>query len=407
MPFRYRDRRTRGRAALAAVVLITGSPLVAGPITEPDAIDRSLALPEFVSVGEANREEAEARVSGIRRFANPEVSVSRESISGDGRSETEWTAGVSQPLDLSGRRSRLRAAARAEVVAVGGDTGRRRQERVAEVRRAFATCAAAAERVELANAFTVRLREAERIIAERVGAGDAAGYDLRRLRVEARAAEAQATLQAGEREAACRSLSALTGEPDARSTVSIASLAAQALSPAGTNRPDLLAREQRLVAAGEEVRAARAARLPEVVVGAGYRQVNSNEGTARGPVVSLGMRVPLFDNGRAAVRVASARERAREAELGLARREVDASVAVAEARYEAAREAAERAQRAAEDAQRLGEIAEEAYAGGETGIVELIDAYRTARDAQVEIIDLLERAVRARLDLELAQGSLS
>jgi cobalt-zinc-cadmium efflux system outer membrane protein len=55
----------------------------------------------------------------------------------------------------------------------------------------------------------------------------------------------------------------------------------------------------------------------------------------------------------------------------------------------------------------LGPIAEAAYQGGETGVVELVDAYRTARDAELEIVDLLERAARARIDLELAQGSIN
>jgi cobalt-zinc-cadmium efflux system outer membrane protein len=300
----------------------------------------------------------------------------------------------------------LRAAARAEVGAVEYDSARRRQERIGQVRRAYASCAAAIEKVRITAGFVERLREAERIVSARASAGDAAVYDLRRLRVEARTAEARTALQEGEVRAACATLAALTGGAEARPTASLASLAS-GLRPVASAaiRPDLAAREQRLTAAGEQVRAAERARLPDLAVGVGVLHVQSSGGSATGPALSLGMRVPLFDGGGSAIAEAQARLRAREAELGLARREVDAAVAAAEARSTAALEAAGRAQSAAEDARRLGPIAEAAYRGGEGGVVELVDAFRAARDAELEIVDHLERALLARIELDLARGA--
>lgn len=408
MPAKSIYRRRGGYAGLAAALALTTTPTVAAPITESEAVDRALAQPEFMAIGEANRDEAQARIAGIRRFDNPEASVSREQISGSGRSETEWQAGVTQPVDLSGARSALRAAARAEAGAVDAETARRRQERMAEVRRAFTGCAAATEKARISNGFVGRLREAERIVTARTRAGDTAGYDLRRLRVEARSAEAQGQLAAGEVAAECAALSRLTGDPDARPAEPISAIALRA-SPtsAPETRPDILAREQRVLAASQQVRAAQRARLPEIAVGLGYKRVTADEGSAGGPVVSLGARIPLFNNGGAVIAEARARQRAREAELGLARREAEAAVAVAEARTEAAIAAARAAQAAAGDAARLGPIAEAAYEGGESGVVELVDAYRTARDAELGIVELLERAARARIDLELAQGSVT
>jgi len=390
---------------MGAALVAAAPPVAAQAITEAQAIERALSQPELAALGTANRNEAQARVSGIRRFDNPEASVSRESVSGNGRSETEWQVGVVQPIDISGRRSSLRAAARAEVGAVEADSARRRQERVAEVRRAYASCAAAVERVRITNAFVIRLNEAERIVTARAGAGDAAVYDLRRLRVETRAAEAQALLQEGEIQAACSTLRILTGEPQARPTASLAALAVNVPNQAGAaSRPDLLAREQRLSAAAEQVRAAVRARLPDLAVGVGLKRVSSEGESAMGPIVSLGARIPLFDRGSAAVAEARARLRAQQAQLGLARSEIEAVVSAAKARAEAALQAAERAQTASEDARRLGPIAEAAYQGGEGNVVELVDAYRTAHDAEIDIIDHLERAVRGRIDLNLARG---
>lgn len=405
MPSSIRGRAC-GRTFIILAALAGTGPLAAQPLTESQAIDRALAQPELRLLGEANRAEAEARIAGVRRFDNPEVEVSRESVSGDDRDETEWRLGVVQPIDISGRRSRLRAAARAELGAVAYDTARRRQELIGQVRRAYASCAAAVEKVRITAGFVERLREAERIVSARAGAGDAAVYDLRRLRVEARAAEARTALQEGEVRAACATLAALTGHAEARPTASLALLAA-GLRPVASAaiRPDLAARQQRLAAASEQVRAAERARLPDLAVGVGVLHVQSNGGSATGPAVSLGMRVPLFDGGGPAIAEARARLRAREAELGLARREVDAAVAAAQARSTAALEAAERAQSAAEDARRLGPIAEAAYRGGEGGVVELVDAFRAARDAELEIVDHLERALLARVELDLARGA--
>jgi cobalt-zinc-cadmium efflux system outer membrane protein len=400
--------RAHGQAALLIAALFASSSSFAQTaVSEADAIERALSQPEFRTLGEANQAEAEARVGGIRRFDNPEATLSREKVSGDGRSETEWQAGINQPLDLSGRRSALRAAARAEMAAVGADTSRRVQERVADVRRVFAGCAAATEKLRIGTAFAAKLQEAERIVAARTRAGDTAGYDLRRLRVEARTAEAQVKLTAGDVQAECGALARLSGVPSATPVTSIAAIALRPASGAAGNRPDVLAREQRVLAASQQVRAAQRARIPEIGVGLGYKRVTSGDSSAGGPVVALGARIPLFDGGGAAIREARARQRAREAELGLQRREIDAAVAGAEARSTSAIEAARAAQAAGTDASRLGPIAEAAYQGGETGVVELVDAYRTARDAELEIIDLLERAARARIDLELAQGSIN
>ena len=395
------------RASLVSAAFVSSTAAwAAEPLTEAEAIDRALSRPEFTDLGAAEIDEAEARVRSVRRFDNPEAIVSREQVSRAGGAETEWQVGIVQPIDLSGRRSSLRAAARAEVSAVESEVSRRRQERTAAVRRAYAGCAAAEEKAALASRYTARLQEAERIVIARTRAGDTAGYDLRRLRVEARDAEAQEQLALGEAAAECAGLAQLTGTADARPAASLDLLMSRSRIPATPSRPDLQARERRVQAAAERVTAARRARLPEIGIGIGYKLVDSDEGSASGPAISIGATIPLFNNGGAAIAEAQARRRALEAELALARQDVAVSIEAARARAEAALNAAQAAQQARDDAARLGTIAEAAYQGGEGGVVELVDAYRAARDAEISIVELTERAVRASIDLELAEGGL-
>lgn len=399
--------RTPGWAILISAVMATMAvPTSAEPLSEEEAVRRSLASPELATLGAAERDVALARTRAIPRFDNPEASLSRESVSGSAGRETEWHAQVSQSFDLSGRRSSQRHALRLEAEAVGADISRRRQLRTAEVRETYAACAAADDKLSIQRRFATRLRQAERIVSLRARAGDAAGYDLRRLRVEARTAEAQASLAEGELRAECAALAQLTGVAVPEPTTRLASLIPEspAKAAAVAARQDIIAREARLAAAGAEVRSAERSRIPDFTVGVGYKRLSNDDGSAAGPTVTVGAKIPLFSNNGAAIAEARARERVREAELALARREVDAAIAAAAARAAAAVEAVREAREAADDAARLGTIAEAAYQGGESGIVELVDAYRTARDAQLEIVELTERAVRATITQSLEEG---
>ena len=402
--------RASGFALSASFVLgmAMTTPLAARPLSEAEAIKAALAQGDFAALGAAESAAAEARVRAIPRLDNPEAHISREGVSGSAGRETEWKADVTQPIDISGRRSSLRGAARAEAAAVSAEVARRRQQRIAEVREAYVGCAAASEKVAIVQRYSARLREAERIVTLRTRAGDTAVYDLRRLRVEARSAEAELQIARGELGAECSALARLTGISDAQPSVPLAVLLpgspAAAARAAVANRQDLVARQARVAAAEAETRAAQRARIPDLSVGLGYKRISNEDGSAGGPTAAVGVRLPLFNSGRAAVDEARARQRVREAELALARREVDASIAAAAARASAGVAAAHEAREAAADAARLSTIAESAYQGGEIGVVELIDAYRTGRDAELSIVDLTERAVRATIAQSLAEG---
>jgi cobalt-zinc-cadmium efflux system outer membrane protein len=398
------ERTRRGFAAttaIAALLSVSGLAL-AQPLTEEQAIDRALGDADTRTRDAADRAAARAAVQAVPFLDNPEVSLSRSRLKGATR-ENEVEAGVTQPIDLSGRRASLRAAARAEAGAVDADIARRRQVMVADVRRAYAGCAASEEKSRAAARLAEQLRAAERIAAERTAAGDTAGYDLRRLRVEARAADAQAGLAMGELTAECAVLSALTGAPNARAQTPLAALAASTPPTANGDRADLIAQERRVVAARASASAANRARLPEVRIALGHRELEVMGASASGPVFSLNATVPLFGVG-AQAREARARAQSKAAELALSRRRADGELAAARARFTAARTALTAGQAAREDAGRLGTIAATAYEAGEVGVTELVDAYRAAHDAEVSIVELTERTIKAAIDLDLAQG---
>lgn len=376
----------------------------AGPLSEAEALARAAALPETTAFDSATGDAARADAQAAGRFENPELQVERERVSGSLGTETELTAGVTQTFGINGANGRLRAAADAEARAVDADIARRKAVRLAEVRKAYAECGAASERAAILTELDARLREAGRVIMLRADAGDAAGYDLRRVRLEAGAVAAQKALADGEIRAACTALSRLTGEADARAAQPLFALLrpARPAIETGSGRSDLEAQRHRVTAAEAQADAARRQRLPDLAVGAGYKRVSEGGLSASGPVVSLGIRLPIF-SGNGAARAAQARRRAAEAELALSSASIAADRDAAFARADAAYEAARLAQSSAEDARRIADIADAAYQGGETDITDLIDGYRAGAEARTGAIDLAERALKARADHLLAQ----
>ena len=273
---------------------------------------------------------------------------------------------------------------------------------MAEVRQAYVQCAAASAQFDVWQRYSDELAEAERVSTARAEAGDTAVYDVRRVRVERRAAEAQLARARGDIAADCAALASLTGIADPQVELEAITRLTSAAQPG--ERADLLADERRIEAAQYRVRAANQARLPQLAVGVGVLRRDDGIDTAYGPVVSAGVTVPLWNSGSAAVRREEARAAALESELLIARRRVEAEQNAAAARLSAAREAAVTAAGAREDAGRLGTIAETAYQAGEIGVVELLDAYEAAREADLSVIALATDAALAAVEYDLAIG---
>lgn len=366
-------------------------------LTEEAAIQRALQQEGIAERDDADQRAASAQTDIIGPLANPDLEVGYE-----GGSESEWQLRVVQPIDLYGVRSARRDAAQADAVAAGGDIERRRQLLVAEVRTSYVRCAAGAGQLSIWERYVERLEEAERVSTERANAGDAAGYDVRRVRVQLSAARAERLRTTGERDANCALLSALTGVPDPQ--VPLEAITDLDTARQTGERPDLIAQQQRIAAANYRVSAARRARLPQLALGAGVRRVDDGFSTDYGPLISLGISLPIWNGGGAAVRRQEAARASLEADLAIATRQIEAEQNAARSRASSAREAAIAAMQTRDDASRLGAIADTAYQSGEISVVELLDAYEAERDADLLVISLALDAALAATQYDLAIG---
>jgi cobalt-zinc-cadmium efflux system outer membrane protein len=173
---------------------------------------------------------------------------------------------------------------------------------------------------------------------------------------------------------------------------------------AGT-RAELRALQHAGDGADREADAARRQRIPiPTIVGGMKRADQGGAARAQGAMVGVRASVPLFDaGGREAARWGAERARIDAERLATADR-ISAEIRRAFDVLTLRQQAAADDQASADD--ELMRIAEIAYREGEVGILELLDAARTASTAAVRSIDIRLQARLAQIALERAVGGV-
>jgi outer membrane protein TolC len=337
-------------------------------------------------------------------WSNPSIAYTRE-----GAGYTEFLE-VEQLLPVFGSRSALQSAGAAATLAAEAERDGRMWRLRADAQTLVARLLAEQEKAD-ASAATVR--EMERIIALlRIREKEGEGSRFDRLRGEHELAEArQIALDAAASSAEVRaSIAALVTDGTRLARVTGALYverpipAVEALSArAQTTRGE----QRALAAASERFRleadAARRIRLPAPTITAGLKRVDSAVGRETGGLFGVNLTLPLFDSGsREAARWLAERDRT-EAERALTTQSIGAQV-MAASEVLALRQNAVRAVEADSLAVELRQIAEVSYTEGETGILELLDAHRTAARARIRTVDMRLAARLSQIALERVVG---
>jgi cobalt-zinc-cadmium efflux system outer membrane protein len=173
-------------------------------------------------------------------------------------------------------------------------------------------------------------------------------------------------------------------------------------------RPDLQALARRAEAADLEGRAAARGWVPDVTLGVGPKRIDNGITRENGTVVSLSIPLPVFDRQQAGQQRAAAEALHARGELGFARARAEGDLRGLHRQVErlVAASADYRARAVGESAELL-RIAEAAYQGGESTLLELLDAYRGALEAEMTALDLEWKARQARIDYDLLTGSIT
>lgn len=329
---------------------------------------------------------------------------------------------VSFELDFWGRVRSLSAAAKASYLSTEAAQRAFRLSLIADVANAYLSLQELHERTELATA-TVKTRAESRMLLERrreVGVSS----DLDFWQADGAYQSALAELSSLERQqaAAANLLDMLLGQPLSKiqNLPTGRNLAAQSISsepvsslPAEVllQRPDVMAAEQRLIAANANIGAARAAFFPRIAltgsVGTASRTLSGLFGAGSGawsfqPTISL----PLFDAGRNAsnLDVAAARKVAAVAEYEKTIQQAFREVAdLLNAREKLAEQlTAQQAAAQAQD-QRLS-LVNARYQAGIDNYLALLDAQREAFSAQQNTLQVQRALLSTMAQLYKALG---
>lgn len=400
--------------ARVAAVLIFLTPAAAAAaaetVTEPDAVRLFLEQSPQARLVPLIEQSVAAELRRDAPVSNPAVAYQVEDAAGV---RDEFLT-FQQELPITGRRKLVRAAADAGALAAGLVARQELRASAAAVRLSFYEVMYRENVFDRLRQGAGRLERIVDVLAKRESEGEGSGYDRLRAEQEQAAlgietAEAESALSAARsrfgsffdpawRMESARlegTLELTEGLPETEEAVRLAL----------AQREDLMALRTEAQRLDLERQAARRTRVPEPTLSAGWKRVEIGDFGDTGFIAALAVPLPIFDRGEVGTARATADLERAKLEAEILERQVRADVKAALARERTAREAARRhgesvVQRAAD----LRKIAELAYDEGEAGILELLDAYRTALSSELRALGVRYEAKRAAIERQRAIG---
>jgi cobalt-zinc-cadmium efflux system outer membrane protein len=408
---------------IAAVVALC---VTAGPASaQPPAPRGELRLGEALALVIEHHPELAGRSLGVRAreaasaqagaWTNPELSLEVENIAGSGPFSgvdgAEATLALSQLIELGGKRGHRNAVAAFERDAAARGYEARRLDVVLETARAFIAVLAAQERLALAEQLLGVAETTRGAVAEQVQAGAALRVEASRAQVALETHRIDVDLARSELQRARRALASLWGAGEATFERAAGDLEAV--------RPQLPALDGLLAASGDNpdvtrwdvesqrlrslASLERAARVPDLEFGAGFKYFNDIDESAL--VVGVTAPLPLFDRRADGARafeleVGQAGQYRSAALQRIARDVSDAFEQLAGAHAEAT---------GLRDtvlpvAQEAADGSSAAYRAGRLPLTAVLDAQRTLFELRSRYIDALERYHAAVAQLERLTG---
>lgn len=393
------------------LLLLCALPSLVGAqtLTEAEALRLGLSRAELHELERGTHALAAAEVTAASTWSNPTLDYDRERMRTSPRG-TDETWKVAQTFDLSGRRGLRQDAAERRLDAANAHNTARRGELTAEIRRQFYDVLLSQRVIQATEAWVRRFILIESRIEKQARAGEASGYDRRRLTRERQTTEARLAAEQAKLLRQRERLAALIGRPVDELNGSLLPPALPVLEVALAKleqRPELQILTRRAEAADLEKRAATRGWVPDVTLGVGTKKSDNGITTDHGAIVSLSIPLPVFDRQQAGAQRAAAEAMTARAELGLAKHRAEGDLRGLYRQTERLTTAAAdyRAQ-AVTTVPELLRIAEVAYQGGESTLLELLDAYRGALDTETTALDLEWQARAARIDYDLLIGSI-
>ncbi len=402
-------------AALPAAELRSSAPAL--------TLAQALGLAEAANPSLRTRQAQLAAAQGARAdagallFNNPQLSTdfTRRDVPASGlptERRQEWSAGVSQTLEIAGQRGHRRDAAEAALAALQSEIAEARRAAQAESSERFYRVLALQQRVGLETQALRLFESTATAVQKRRAAGEDTKLDANIALVEAERARNQLAI-AQEQLVSARGQLAATLQLPADNLPEVAG--DLALLPRRFSLAELLSavdaqpRLQALVArersAVSKLKLEQASVYPDVTLGLSVGREGMDSARERLTTLTVSLPLPLFKRNAAGIGQAQTDLTQLQIERQAALRDTRASVNALWQRLQSLETRVRRLQDsmlpALDDNQRLSVKSQQA---GQIGLLELIVVNRQALDARRDLNDALTEYHATRLELQLAAG---
>ena len=398
-------------------------PLAPSPELRPLTLDEALRQASIASPALRARQAQLSAVQGAQAGAaalfrsNPELSVAstRRDVPQTGVGSDryrEWSAGISQPIEIAGQRGYRREATAAAAAALNAEVADVERQARADVAERFYKVLALQQRVELEERAVSLFATTADAVQKRRAAGEDTRLDANVASVEAERARNQLAVAqeqlldarsdlAAKRQLMPQTLPQAVGELTlSPRTVNLSELIGSAAA-----NPRLRALAERENAAEARLRLERANRYPDITAGVSVGREGPGTGRERLTTFSISVPLPFFNCNQGAIGQALTDRTQAELDRQTTTRDLQGSVTALFAKLNSLEARVRRLQDsvlpALEDNQQLSQRSRRA---GQIGLLELIVVNRQALDARRDLIDAMTEYQAVRIALELAAG---
>lgn len=384
------------------------------PLTYKEALSRALAHNPQLAAAAAETRGLEAQQQAARLMTNPELILEAENFGGSGQfsglDSAETTIAIGQQVELGGKRKTRHALVGEQITDAHLAQKLTRLEVTSTTRKAFMALLAAQRKVELHEELYILAQGVAHSVTARVDAGKEPR--LEKVKAEVALANAQAQLQQTQLELAGlrAALATLWGETTADFDSVVGELDTlerppprEVLQEDALQGPRVERWEARKNAGALALKLARASRIPDVTVEAGYRTFGESDESAW----TLGLSVPLpvlnrggaeIAHARAALDQTEALERAERIRTLADVEETRLALNIAYTQATILKEKVLPAAASAYEGTRAG------YREGKFGFLEVLDAQRTYFEANIQYTDWLAQYHQHKTDLDQLTG---
>ena len=400
------------RLLIATVLLLTAiaAPAEQRVLTEELALQLGLNRDLVQHRLDGDISQAQSEVLAASTWPNPEFSYEREAL--EGLDLVEQKIIISQEFDFSGRRGLHMQAADLHMDAAKYKFESWRRELIQAIRERFYDALLQQKRQEAHDDMRKRLNVLSKALTRRYDEGDVSVYDYQRVIAERTAVEAQLSNANVDFTAAWLSLRALLGESSDEYRMLKGDLlpaTATTYSPSNLSledQPNL--RQLRTQSEAFDLQnRAETRTFPDVTLGLGWKRDEVDGRSDDGLIINASIPIPLFDKRRSDQYRYKAKAMIARSEYELAKTTASAELkGLWQQSSEYRKSALKFRNESTRAVDELIEIAETYYRAGEIGIIELLDAYRSALNAELTALELEFKARTARVKLDYLTGDL-